>query len=135
MRVPVEMLKFLDTSVGQAVLWTTALLFVTVIGYYLVLRFRDRNADDELSDQLLLSKFREIREQGAISESEFRTIKTKLGDGPTSGPRPPDAGRAERSGKRPDLEGRKQSGSGSEERSEPDPGPNRESDDEPGLAE
>jgi len=129
------MLKFLNTSVGQAVLWTTALMLITVIGYYLVLRFRDRNADDELSDQLLLSKFREIREQGAISESEFRTIKTKLGDGPTSGTRLPEAGRAERSGKRPDLEGRKQSGSGSEERSEPDPGPNRESDGEPGLAE
>ena len=89
------MLKFLNTSVGQAVLWTTALLFVTVIGYYLVLRFRDRNADDELGDQLLLSKFREIREQGAISESEFRTIKTKLGDGPTSGTRPPEPGSTE----------------------------------------
>ena len=41
-------------------------------------RFRDYNADDGLDPSELLSKFREMHSRGTLSDTENRTIKTKL---------------------------------------------------------
>lgn len=75
------MIEFIKSTVGQAVIWTTVLVLIAVAAYYLVLKFRDRNADDLPGPADLLVNFRELQDQGVISESEFRTIKTKLGPG------------------------------------------------------
>ena len=73
------MLQFLNTPVGQSVIWTSILVLLAITAYYVVLKFRDRNADDRPGVGDLLANFREMQDQGAISETEFRTIKTKLG--------------------------------------------------------
>lgn len=49
------------------------------IGAYIVLKFRDSDDSTESSADLL-TKFREMRQEGQINEEEYRTIKTDLGD-------------------------------------------------------
>ena len=73
------MLEFLRTPIAQAVIWLTVLTVLVVVGAYVVAKFRGRavGAAPEASD--MLSTFREMRQQGDLSEAEFRTIKTKLG--------------------------------------------------------
>ena len=72
------MLQFLRTTEAQAVIWVTALLMLAVIGYYIVRRFRDLSGDDNPTANELLSNFRELHQEGDISDKEFRTIKTVL---------------------------------------------------------
>ncbi len=74
------MLKFLTTTEAQAVLYVSALLVLMTIGYYIVLRFRDRTDEDQLTANELLTNFREIHQQGDINDTEYRTIKTTLGE-------------------------------------------------------
>ena len=71
---------FLRTTPAQVVLWTTALLIAIAIGAFVVGRFRDRTGEDRLSANEMLSEFREMRHRGDIDESEYRQIKTELGD-------------------------------------------------------
>jgi uncharacterized membrane protein len=73
------MQEFLTTTTARAVLWVAVLLIMLAVGYYVVRRFRDRSDDDRLTASDLLTKFREMRHGGDISEKEFRTIKTVLG--------------------------------------------------------
>ena len=73
------MLKFLTTTEAQAVLYVSALLVLMTLGYYIVLRFRDRTDEDQLKANELLTNFREIHQQGDINDTEYRTIKTTLG--------------------------------------------------------
>ena len=74
------MLKFLTTTEAQAVLYVSALLVLMTIGYYIVLRFRDRTDEDHLEVNEQLTNFREIHHKGDISDTEYRTIKTTLGE-------------------------------------------------------
>ena len=73
------MQDFLLTTPAQAVLWTTALLIISLASYYLVARFRDRTDDDRSVTHDLLTNFRDLHRQGVIEETEFREIKTVLG--------------------------------------------------------
>jgi len=75
------MIEFIKSSIGQSVIWTTVLVALSIVGYYVVLKFRDRSEDDRPGSTDMYSKFREMREQGEITETEFRTIKTSLGKG------------------------------------------------------
>lgn len=45
---------------------------------YLARRFRGDDDQDRLTDQKMLTKFRELHSKGVLSDEEFRTIKTKL---------------------------------------------------------
>ena len=67
----------LQTTTAEVILGLAGLLVLTVIGSYLVLRFRDDAEDDETSSDLLM-KFREMRHEGYINEAEYRTIRTEL---------------------------------------------------------
>jgi uncharacterized membrane protein len=73
------MQEFLSTTTAKAVLWVSVLLVMLAVGYYLVRRFRDRSDDDRQTASDLLTNFREMHHEGDISETEFRTIKTVLG--------------------------------------------------------
>ena len=73
------MQEFLSTTTAKAVLWISVLMVIMAVGYYLVRRFRDRIDDDRRTASDLLTNFREMRHEGDISETEFRTIKTVLG--------------------------------------------------------
>ncbi len=73
------MQEILTTPTAKAVLWVAVLLIMLAVGYYLVRRFRDRADDDRQTASELLTNFREMHQEGDISETEFRTIKTVLG--------------------------------------------------------
>ncbi len=73
------MQEFLRTPIASAVLWIAVLLVMLAVGYYVMRRFRDRSDDDRQTASDLLTNFREMRQEGDISEMEFRTIKTVLG--------------------------------------------------------
>ncbi len=73
------MKDFLLTTPAQLVIWTTVLLVLVTVGWYLVGRFRDNDDDDRLTANELLTNFKELHHQGDIDESEYRTIKTALG--------------------------------------------------------
>lgn len=73
------MQEFLTTPAAKALLWVTILLILLAVSYYLVRRFRDRTDDGGQTASDLLTNFREMRREGDISETEFRTIKTVLG--------------------------------------------------------
>jgi uncharacterized membrane protein len=73
------MLEFLSTSPAKEVLSVAVLLIILACGYYLVRRFREYSDDDRQTANQLLTNFREMHQEGDISEAEFRTIKTVLG--------------------------------------------------------
>ena len=73
------MQEFLSTPTAKAILWIAVLLIILAGAYYLMRRFRDRIGGDRQSASELLTNFREMRHEGDIDESEFRTIKTVLG--------------------------------------------------------
>ncbi len=74
------MLEFLRTPLARAVIYVAILLVLMIVGYYLVRRFRGQTDDDGLTASELMTNFREMHDGGAISEKEFRTIKTKLNE-------------------------------------------------------
>lgn len=73
------MREFLTTPIASAVLWIAVLLVMLAVAYYALRRFRDRIDDDRQTASDLLTNFREMHQEGDISEMEFRTIKTVLG--------------------------------------------------------
>jgi hypothetical protein len=61
------------------------LLFLAVavlsgLGAFIVSRFRGGREEDQPAASELLTKFRELHEQGELSDEEFRNIKTLLAD-------------------------------------------------------
>jgi hypothetical protein len=71
------MFTFLQDPSARLVLWLALLAIMTVIGVYLVRRFRDGAEQTETASELL-AKFREMHDEGYLNDSEFRTIKTDL---------------------------------------------------------
>lgn len=65
---------------GKLIMWSTALLILLAVGTYLVLKFRDDiDSNDSIENASdLLTKFREMRQEGHINDKEYRTIKTDL---------------------------------------------------------
>ena len=74
------MVEFLQSTPAQLVIGLTALAVLTVTGAFIVQKFRDRNDNDRLDANQLLTNFRDLHDEGDISETEFRNIRTVLGD-------------------------------------------------------
>lgn len=74
------MLEFLRTPTAQAVIAVAMLAVLSMVGYYIVLRFRGHSGEDRQSASEWLTNYRELHRQGDISDAEYRTIKTVLGD-------------------------------------------------------
>ena len=74
------MSEFLSSTQAQLVIWMTGLAVLTAIGVFLVKKFRDQNDDDQQDANEMLSNFRDLHDEGDISEREYRNIKTVLGD-------------------------------------------------------
>ncbi|MCA9265132.1 MAG: hypothetical protein KDA60_14830 [Planctomycetales bacterium] len=73
------MLDFLSSTLAQAIIWLTVLLMVSVVAAYFLSKLRDRaKGDDSPTDYLM--HFRELKREGVLSDMEFRTIKTNLGN-------------------------------------------------------
>ena len=65
-------------SLIQAMLLFAAIFALTALGLAIARKLRDRNVDDRSKSSKLIANFRELHEQGGLSDEEFRTIKTKL---------------------------------------------------------
>jgi hypothetical protein len=62
----------------DALLLFAAIFALTAVGVAVARRFRGRSAQDGLDPNQLMSNFRDLYEQGGLSDEEFRTIKAKL---------------------------------------------------------
>ena len=71
--------QYLETPFARLVVGMAILLVVSVVGFYIVRRFRDSIEDTETSSSIL-TKFEESRHRGELDEVEFRTIKTILAE-------------------------------------------------------
>ena len=74
------MWEFLQKAPAQAVIWTTAAAVMCVVAYYVLQKFRDSTAQDTPNASDHISNFRELHSQGGLSETEYRTIKSVLGE-------------------------------------------------------
>lgn len=74
------MYEFLSSTPAQLIIWLTALAVLTVIGVFVVQKFRGQTGKDQLDANQLLTNFRDLHDEGDISEKEFRNIRTVLGD-------------------------------------------------------
>ncbi|MCP4193287.1 MAG: hypothetical protein GY768_21965 [Planctomycetaceae bacterium] len=70
---------FLRSPQARLVILLAILAILSVIGVYVVRRFRDESEDTETSSTML-TKFREMRHRGVLSDTEFRDIKTILAE-------------------------------------------------------
>ena len=74
------MQEFLQSTPAQAVVWITALLAIGFVGLYLVKLIRQwSDTDSESSSNELLTRFRGMQDEGDISQTEFKRIKSVLG--------------------------------------------------------
>jgi hypothetical protein len=53
---------------------------LAALGIWIVARFRGSKGSDQPMASELLSKFRDLHEQGELSDKEFRNIKTLLAE-------------------------------------------------------
>lgn len=74
------MFDFLSSPVAQVVLVLAAFAALLAVGVYLVGKVRPTGTPAALSASELLANFRELYEQGELTDAEFRTIKSKLQD-------------------------------------------------------
>lgn len=63
---------------AELVIWLAAGAMLVAVGVYVVGKIRPDPAQQELSANELMSKFRELHSKGVLSDAEFRTIKTTL---------------------------------------------------------
>jgi uncharacterized membrane protein len=65
-------------SLIRAALLLAAIFVLTAIGITIARKWRGRDNQETLDANEIMSNFREVYEQGGLSEEEFRTIKAKL---------------------------------------------------------
>ena len=73
------MIEFLRSPQTRLVISLAILAILSVIGVYVVRRYRGESEDTETSSTML-TKFREMRHRGVLSDTEFRDIKTILAE-------------------------------------------------------
>ncbi len=73
------MIEFLRSPQARLVISLAILAILSVIGVYVVRRFRGESEDTETSSTML-TKFRDLRHRGVLSDTEFRDIKTILAE-------------------------------------------------------
>ncbi len=65
-------------SLLRAALLFAAMFALTALGLAIVRRVRGRDNQDTLDANEIMSNFRQLYEQGGLSDEEYRTIKSKL---------------------------------------------------------
>lgn len=71
---------FLRSTPAQVVIWVAVLAAISVIGIYFALWFRDLARQDKNSSSDLLTDFRDLHDRGGLSQTEFKQIKSVLGE-------------------------------------------------------
>ena len=72
------MAEFLDSHVVRFVILMTVIGMLSAVGWYIVSKFRGGSDQGRLSSSEMLTNLREMRQQGDVTEEEFRTIKSQL---------------------------------------------------------
>jgi hypothetical protein len=65
-------------ALATAALWMAAIFVLLALAITVVRKWRGGSNDNRPSANELLTKFREMHSRGGLSDTEFRTIKTKL---------------------------------------------------------
>ena len=73
------MQEFLRSTPVQAVIWVTVLLALSAVGIYVIQRLRRFGSQSSPSANELLNGFRTMHDGGKLSPTEFRQVKTVLG--------------------------------------------------------
>jgi len=76
----VAMIEFMRSTSAQAVIWGAVLLILCTIGTYVVMFYRNRGSGPRSSASDMLTRFRQLHSRGGISQTEFREIKSVLGE-------------------------------------------------------
>ncbi len=74
--------EFLARPLVHAGLLFAAIAALTALGAFVVARFRGGKENDQPTASELLTKFRELHDQGELSDEEFRKIKANLAQRP-----------------------------------------------------
>ena len=74
------MADFLAHPLVRAGLLFAAIAVVAGLGALVVARFRGSAKDDQPQASELLTKFRELHDEGQLTDQEFRNIKSSLSD-------------------------------------------------------
>ncbi len=74
------MTEFLAHPLVRAGLLFAAIAVLAAIGAFIVSRFRDRAEDDQPTASEMLTNFRDLHDEGELSDQEFRKIKTLLAE-------------------------------------------------------
>ena len=77
------MSSFVVAAVGEhhvrtLLMWLAMLSLVVWAAVHVIGKIRTKPAQQELTANELISKFRELHSRGELSDAEFRTIKTTL---------------------------------------------------------
>jgi hypothetical protein len=67
-------------TAAQFAIWVSVLFALIVLAWIVVQRFRGSAASEGQTASDMLTKFQEMRQEGDISETEYRTIKSVLGE-------------------------------------------------------
>ncbi len=67
-----------NSSIPQLTLWGTVLLLMLAVAFSVLRRLRDSTVGDQHHPKEMLVKFQEMRVQGDINDSEYRTIQSLL---------------------------------------------------------
>ena len=71
-------MDFLNNVMVQVLIWTTLAVVVFGGGLYLIVKVRSSLRDETSGSHELINNFRELHDQGELSDEEYRTIKTML---------------------------------------------------------
>lgn len=64
----------------KLVVWVTVLAILIAVSWYFVARLRDRSDETQRTTSDMLTNFGQMREEGSLSEEEYRTIKARLSE-------------------------------------------------------
>ncbi len=72
------MAEFLDSDFARLVIAMTVVAMLSAVGWYVVSKFRGGSGKEQPTSSEMLTNLHEMRQQGDVTEEEFRTIKTHL---------------------------------------------------------
>ncbi|MCH8923035.1 MAG: SHOCT domain-containing protein [Planctomycetes bacterium] len=72
------MAEFLDSNVARLVILLTVVGMLSAVGWYIVSKFRGGAGQEQPTASEMLTNLQEMRQQGDVTEEEFRTIKRQL---------------------------------------------------------
>ena len=77
--LPLVPTKMSWATTVQLAIWLPVLFGLILVGWIVVQKFRGSATGEERTDSNMLTKFQEMKQEGDISEAEYRTIKSVLG--------------------------------------------------------